>query len=1009
MMSEAVRDEKFIAADAVANDGYTNLPARLGEASPLQSSGEYTREDVTRNYELLTVLYRENWLAKRIIDMPCEDMTRAWYSISSELQQSAIDKIKKVEAKHNVKVEITNALRWARLYGGSLALMVIKGQEDMLDEPLDYDMIMPDSFKGLLVLDKVTGISPSLELEDDMDDPDFGLPMYYEVVIDATSSSFVRIHHSRVLRFIGRDLPPQEEIREDYWGASELEHIYEELQKRNATSANIAQLVFQANTRVLKMADYGEVIGMGTNKQKKEVLNAIEAQNRLLTSFGVQIMGTDDNMESHPYSFSGISDVYESFMMDMAGAANIPATKLFGRSPQGMNATGESDMNNYYESIAQMQERSLKPALEKLLPVMCMSIFGAIPDDMEIVFEPIATTSPEQRANISGQFTGTIIDAYSAGLIGRKTALMELREMGKEIGAWTKISDDTIEEADDEVDQGEMGGGMPGEEGMEMMGGEGQVPPEGAMPETQMPVEEGAEQTQVPVEEGAEQPKPEVEEDDEDIMQKLNDDLDEIQLEHDKVGFIQRMVERLFHRKKKLNLDGGEGSGNFNHKGRPGQVGGSGGGGGSGEKPRTKEDIVNMVSPDNFMASEKYKWLRERYSSAKKEHEDAEKDYEKNKDDIEFALFSDEDLDESLSKIVDRKMSAEANLKKVSDEVNKVKDGITEKKKKELDGKEFVKASQKDYDGFNTESTVSKVKEAVKSGEAQLVEMSPREYLERCAIQVFGESVEDSVKGISPENSSMYADKMKEGTKFEVPYLDLKGKEQEGRHRAVAAMINGIEKIPVIVIGGKKANDEFADVESATDGGPGSGNFGHAGDPPNVGGSAPSGGGSGGNHPTKEEIRDAAQKVVSGGFKKGIDRKGMDRHRNKENATRAARIQYEKEKKKYDKAIAQGKTPKREPVFFVKSYFDGVNADSMMRKCLDYIAKDKFDNKPCKWYDKTGNGELKCQITFVKDIGYTVAHGSKEMVPTRTVTVTYSRENGFHCYPDEKKIDNQRV
>lgn len=606
MVSEVKKVEKFIGADEMAKDGYTNLPARLGEASPLQSSGDYVREDLTRNYELLTVLYRENWIAKRIIDMPCEDMTRAWYSLSTELEQSAIDKIKKVEAKHNVKGEITNALRWARLYGGSLALMVIKGQEDMLDEPLDYDMIMPGSFKGLLVLDKVTGISPSLELEEDMDDPDFGLPMYYEVVIDAMASTFVRIHHSRVLRFVGRDLPPQEEIREDYWGASELEHIYEELQKRNATSANIAQLVFQANTRVLKMADYGEVIGMGTNKQKKEVLNAIEAQNRLLTSFGVQIMGTDDNMESHPYSFSGISEVYESFMMDMAGAANIPATKLFGRAPQGMNATGESDMNNYYESISQMQERSLKPALEKLLPVMCMSIFGAIPDDMEIVFEPIATTTPEQRANIAGQFTGTVIDTFSAGLIGRKTALMELREMGKEIGAWTKISDETIEEADDEVDQGEMGGGMPGEEGgMEMMGGEGQVPPEGMPPEIQAPPEEQGMPTQAQLEEGNGQPQVQVEKPekdstpDGDIMSNLEDDLDNILLEHDKVGFIQRMVERLFKRKKKLN-DGGEGSGNFNHAGDPPNVGGSapsGGGSTSGKKnnPPTIQEIEGIV------------------------------------------------------------------------------------------------------------------------------------------------------------------------------------------------------------------------------------------------------------------------------------------------------------------------------------------------------------------------------------------------------------------------------
>ena len=62
-------------------------------------------------------------------------------------------------------------------------------------------------------------------------------------------------------------------------------------------------------------------------------------------------------METHSYSFTGLSDIYESFMMDMAGAAEIPATKLFGRSPQGFNSTGESDLRNYYDMIASLQER----------------------------------------------------------------------------------------------------------------------------------------------------------------------------------------------------------------------------------------------------------------------------------------------------------------------------------------------------------------------------------------------------------------------------------------------------------------------------------------------------------------------------------------------------------------------------------------------------------------------------------------------------------------------------
>ena len=459
----------------LARDGYINQLAYLGEASPMTEANDYQRNSISRDYELLTVLYRENWIAKRIIDTPCEDMTRSWYTISSALDQEKLDEIAELESKHSVKQEITNALRWARLYGGAAAVVVIKGHEDMLDQPLDYDDLMPGCFRGLIVVDRMSGLDPSVELEEDMDDLEFGYPKYYTVRLNNESGDVVKVHHSRLLMFRGRMLPITEEINESYWGASEFEHIYEELQKRNSTSANIAQLVFQANVGVLKMADFGEVMGMGTEKQKQAIIDSIHEENRFRTSFGMMIMGSQDGYEQHPYSFSGLSEIYEAFMMDMAGAAEIPATKLYGRSPQGMNATGESDLKNYYEMLSQLQERNLRPAIEKLLPILCMSLWGKIPNDIKVVFEPLQVTTPGERAQIVSQVTGTVIQAFTAGLISQQTALMELQRTGKDVGSWGSITDEVIDKAEAEVDQGEgMGDPMAG-----MMGGMGPAGSEG--------------------------------------------------------------------------------------------------------------------------------------------------------------------------------------------------------------------------------------------------------------------------------------------------------------------------------------------------------------------------------------------------------------------------------------------------------------------------------------------------------------------------------------------------
>ena len=317
--------------------------------------------------------------------------------------------------------------------------MVIRGEEDRLDQPMDQDTLCPGCFQGLLVVDRAQGISPFLEQVTDLDDPDFGLPMYYDINAEMPDRNTIRVHHSRVLRFVGRELPYLEMQRKSFWGASELEHIWDELQKRSATSANIAQLVFQANITTLKMSDFGEILAHGTQNQRRRVLSAMEEQNRLRTSFGLQVMSAEESMENHPYSFSGLSEVYETFMMDMAGASEIHATRLFGRSPQGLNATGESDLKNYYEKIAQLQETYLRPALERLLPVMEILAFGYYARDSEIVFESIATRTPSERIELLPRFSSTIISLYKSGLISRQTALEELRAQGRELGMFTSL------------------------------------------------------------------------------------------------------------------------------------------------------------------------------------------------------------------------------------------------------------------------------------------------------------------------------------------------------------------------------------------------------------------------------------------------------------------------------------------------------------------------------------------------------------------------------------------
>lgn len=71
----------------------------------------------------------------------------------------------------------------------------------------------------------------------------------------------------------------------------------------------------------------------------------------------------------------------------------------------------------------------------------------------------------------------------------------------------------------------------------------------------------------------------------------------------------------------------------------------------------------------------------------------------------------------------------------------------------------------------------------------RLEKMTADEYIRRCAEDVFGCSVEKAKKGLNQESILKYAQMMKDGVKFNLPYLNLHpyfGPSQEGRHRMIA-------------------------------------------------------------------------------------------------------------------------------------------------------------------------------------------------------------------------------
>lgn len=461
---------------ARALDAFTNVLARLGAGTPnLLEGTEYSLQRLSRDFNQLNALYRESWIIRRIIDVIPSDMLKNWITITSGIDPDVEKKLSISLRRTQLIDKLKRGMQWGRLYGGALGVMLVKHQGYNLSQPLRLDWIMPGDFAGLLIFDRWNGVNPSNELIEDISDPDYGYPKYYTVT-DPAGGGSVKIHHSRVIRFTGNTLPFWEEIAEMQWGASVVESVFDELKKRDNVSWNIAQLTFMANIRVLKMQDLGQLLAATDSESQAELLRTLEAQNMLLNNMGMQVMDAADGLETHQYTFGGLADCYQQFIMDISGAAEIPVTKLFGRSPSGLNATGESDLQNYYDMIAEKQEAVLRPILNKVLPPFIISTIGSLPEDFDFDFDPVAEPTDKERADLAKCGTDNVVAAYNAGLISQRTALQELKQQSERTGVWTNITDEDIERASDTVEPpGEMGGMFGGEESLP----KAETPPQG--------------------------------------------------------------------------------------------------------------------------------------------------------------------------------------------------------------------------------------------------------------------------------------------------------------------------------------------------------------------------------------------------------------------------------------------------------------------------------------------------------------------------------------------------
>jgi phage-related protein (TIGR01555 family) len=404
----------------LTKDGLENVMSGLGTGRDKRS---YTRYSfvVPKHQVELESIYRQSWLAKRIVNAVAEDMTREWLYVKfGDDDKDSQHAIEKAEEQFNVKAKTTESLQWARLYGGCIMVIGVKGQNP--ETPLNVDTLKPGMLQYLHVLDRYR-VNGSSQLTTDLSSPNFGLPEYYIV-----AESTVNFHHTRVIRFNGQKLPYFPWTNNARWDDSELQHVMESLLNCDTTTQSIASLVFEAPVDVIKVDNLAEMLAgaKGDEKVTKRFqLGALmKSINKLL------LLDGKETYEKHQTQFTNLDKILEAFRADVAGAADMPVTRLFGQSPGGLNSTGSGDLRNYYDMLKSKQKADLYAPLSYLYRILCLHTLGKVPDDFEIVFNPLWQVSATEQATIDKTNADRDKVYLDAGVITEGVVAKELKERG---------------------------------------------------------------------------------------------------------------------------------------------------------------------------------------------------------------------------------------------------------------------------------------------------------------------------------------------------------------------------------------------------------------------------------------------------------------------------------------------------------------------------------------------------------------------------------------------------
>lgn len=394
---------------------------------PFYTGNPYTTNDFVSRWRQYVMLYETSWEARKIIRIVPEDALRKDWVVNN-IDDDIKDQIQAKLTRLNFQNVLKRSLMLERLLGGCLTFMGLESDEDEPSKTYHPKEGADIKFCNAIPLSRISRTNwDTNPLSEGYMRPD-------SFLVNGET-----VHTSRCLVWDGEPLfDPYDYALTNFrsnlagFGPSKLAPIWDDIIKAVGTRQAAYQMIQTNNALLVAVNALQDLQG---TKPGKEALSKIkEIANSISLYRAALIDGDNVDIKQHSASFGSVPELVMTFIQIISAASDIPATRFIGQAPGGLNSTGESDLENYYNVIDAYQRQRIEPQLRRIYDVIGFNIapeaWKQERDKLEFEFPPLWNASELEEAQKNSQNIDNVMKLSEAGLISDEKAIDEINSKG---------------------------------------------------------------------------------------------------------------------------------------------------------------------------------------------------------------------------------------------------------------------------------------------------------------------------------------------------------------------------------------------------------------------------------------------------------------------------------------------------------------------------------------------------------------------------------------------------